>query len=307
VTALRVGTRRSPLALAQARLVADALTARGHEVALVEVTTHGDVSTASLVQIGGTGVFVSALRDALVAGEVDIAVHSLKDLPVAEHDDVVVAAVPERADPRDVLVARDGAGLAELPAAARVGTGSPRRAVQLRAARPDLEVVDVRGNVGTRLRLVDDGSVEAVVLALAGLRRLGADDRGQVLDPDVVLPAPGQGALAVECRRDRAELVRLLAGLDDLWARAATTAERTLLATLEAGCSAPVGALAEEGAGASGERVLRLRAAVGGADGVSVRRLSATGAIDDPAGTGRRLAERLLAEGADRVLGARVQ
>jgi hydroxymethylbilane synthase len=305
MTAVRIGTRRSPLALAQARTVAAALEAAGHTTTLVEVTTHGDVTSAPLAQLGGTGVFVSALREALVAGEVDVAVHSLKDLPVGAHDEVVVAAVPAREDPRDVLVSTGGRPLAELPAGARVGTGSPRRAAQLLAARPDVAVVDVRGNVGTRLGLVERGDVDAVVLALAGLRRLGlAGVASEVLDPAVMLPAPGQGALAVECRADDDAARALVAGLDDAAARLSTTAERALLGALEAGCSAPVGALATIGTGPDGAR-LTLEAAVGTVRPGLLRRTLAE-PPDDPAGTGRRLAERLLAEGAETLLGARV-
>jgi hydroxymethylbilane synthase len=305
VTALRIGTRRSPLALAQARTVAAALESAGHATTLVEVTTHGDVTSAPLAQLGGTGVFVSALREALVAGAVDLAVHSLKDLPVGAHDEVVVAAVPGREDPRDVLVSAGGRLLAELPAGARIGTGSPRRAAQLLAARPDVEVVDIRGNVGTRLGRVERGEVDAVVLALAGLRRLGlADVASQVLDPAVMLPAPGQGALAVECRAGDGDVVAAVGPLDDPAARAATTAERALLATLEAGCSAPVGALALLDTGPQGAR-LTLQAAVGTVGRGLLRRTLAE-PPHDPAGTGRRLAERLLAEGAETLLGARV-
>jgi hydroxymethylbilane synthase len=301
-TGLRLGTRHSPLALAQSRLVADALTGRGAgPVELVEITTVGDVSTEPLAQLGGTGVFVSALRQALSAGTIDLAVHSLKDLPVAAADDLVIAAILARQDPRDVLVARDGLTLAGLAPGARVGTGSPRRAAQLRALRPDVEVVDVRGNVGTRLQLVR-GDVDAVVLARAGLARLGLLDAvTEVLSPDVMLPAPGQGALAVECRADRADLVACLVPLDDPATRAAVTAERALLARTEAGCSAPVGALAEVVTTGAGGPEIFLRAVVGqllGA-GHTVSRLSITGPLADPVGLGLALADRFLLAGAD--------
>ncbi len=301
--ALRLGTRRSALAQAQARLVAQALTvATGRVVELVEVTTAGDVSAAPLTQLGGTGVFVSALREALLAGRVDAAVHSLKDLPVAAADGIALAAVPERADPRDVLVAAHGRTLQTLLPGARVGTGSPRRAVQLRVARPDLEVVDVRGNVDTRIGYVAAGRLDAVVLAYAGLARLGRiTEATEVLDPDVMLPAPGQGALAVECRAGDAALVERLAHLDHTGTRAAVTAERALLATLEAGCSAPVGALAVE----QGDELV-LRAVVGDVHG-GVQRVSTSGPCGDPGGLGRRLAERVLAESSEGLLGVRVQ
>ncbi len=287
---LRLGTRRSALALAQARLVADALTARtGRGVELVEVTTEGDRSSASLTQLGGTGVFVSALREALLDGRVDVAVHSLKDLPVQDSAGVVLAAVPEREDPRDVLVARDALGLADLPAGATVGTGSPRRRAQLLAARPDLDVVDVRGNVDTRLSFVATGRLDAVCLAAAGLARLGRlDEATQVLSYEIVLPAPGQGALAVECRADDVTAA-LVARLDHAPTRTAVRAERALLAELEAGCSAPVGALAEvDGA------TLVLHAAVGDDVG-GVLRATVTGAADDPDEVGRRLAGQVFA------------
>src|SRR5262245_13799705 len=201
MTALRLGTRRSALALAQASLVADAIRRRiGRPVELIEITTHGDVSAEPLTTIGGTGVFVSALRDAVLSGDVDLAVHSYKDLPTAPAQGLVIAAVPARADPRDVLVARDGRKLADLPAGAVVGTGSPRRAAQLRALRPDLDIHPIRGNVDTRIRLVSSREIDAVVLASAGLARLGRlDEAAQILDVDEMLPAPAQGALAVEC------------------------------------------------------------------------------------------------------------
>jgi hydroxymethylbilane synthase len=300
---LRLGTRRSPLALAQSRLVAQALEGLGAgPVELVEIATLGDVSREPLTQLGGTGVFVSALRDALLAGEVDLAVHSLKDLPVAPAADLTLAAIPTREDPRDALVARDGRLLAGLPAGARIGTGSPRRAAQLRALGRDFDVVPVRGNVGTRIGYATGGEVDAVVLALAGLARLGRLDAvTEVLDADVMLPAPGQGALAVECRSDRADVLAALARLDDPATRAAVTAERALLARTEAGCSAPVGALAEVGAAQ-----IHLRAVVGTTDG-SVRRLSITGPLADPVGLGFQLADRLLDEGAEGLWGVRVR
>ena len=299
---LRLGTRRSALATTQSGHVADALRSLGHEVELVPVTTEGDVSRAPLATLGGTGVFAAALREALVRGEIDLAVHSLKDLPTARHPDLTVAAVPRREDPRDAVVTADGRALAELATGARIGTGSPRRAAQLRALGWGLEPQDIRGNVDTRLRLVADGAVDAVVLAHAGLRRLGLNDRvSEVLDPIQMLPAPGQGALAVECRTDRADLHEILAPLDDPDSRACVEAERGVLALLEAGCSAPVGALAEivEGESAeSGGLELSLRAAVVALDGTAELRRSAAGDPDDPRGLARRLADLLLEDGA---------
>ncbi|MFK5647601.1 hydroxymethylbilane synthase, partial [Ornithinimicrobium sp. LYQ121] len=248
---LRLGTRASALATAQSGWVADRLRASGHDVELVLVRTEGDVSRASLSEIGGTGVFASALRDGLRQGRIDLAVHSLKDLPTAPEPGLVVAAVPEREDPRDVLVARDGLRLAGLPAGSVVGTGSPRRAAQLAQVRPDLHVRDIRGNVDTRIGYVRSGELDAVVLAAAGLSRLGLlSEATEVLDLDVMLPAPGQGALAVECREDDVELRAVLVELLEHPAtRAAVTAERAVLSRLEAGCTAPVAAWARPTAG----------------------------------------------------------
>ena len=298
--ALRLGTRRSVLATTQSQVVADALTAAtGRDVELVEVTTLGDISPEHLTAIGGTGVFVTALRQALIEGSIDLAVHSLKDLPTAEEPGLIIAAVPAREDPRDVLVARDGLTLGGLPDGARVGTGAPRRAAQLRALGLGLAPEPVRGNVDTRLAMVADGRIDAVVLARAGLLRLGrAAEATEVIDPLQVLPAPGQGALAVECRSADHQLVDLLSLLDDADARAAVTAERALLAALEAGCSAPVGALAEVVEDADGGLEISLRAVVVSPDGAVVLRQSLVGPADDPAGLGRRLAHLLLEDGA---------
>ncbi len=298
--ALRLGTRRSRLATTQSQAVADALTAAtGRTVELVEVTTFGDTSTAALTQIGGTGVFVTALRTALLEGRIDLAVHSLKDLPTAPAPGLVVAAVPRREDPRDVLVARDGLTLGELPPGSRIGTGSPRRAAQLLALGLGLEPVPVRGNVDTRLELVGSGTVDAVVLARAGLLRLGRAFEGtEVLDPLQLLPAPGQGALAVECRASDLQLVELLETLEDVDARTAVTAERALLAGLEAGCTAPVGALAEVVEDVDGSLEISLRAVVASPDGTAVLRQSLVGPAADAADVGRRLAALLLEDGA---------
>jgi hydroxymethylbilane synthase len=306
VTALRLGTRGSRLALAQARSVAEAITARsGREIELVEITTRGDVSAEPLAAIGGAGVFVSALREALLDKTVDLAVHSLKDLPTAPADGLVVAAVPTREDPRDVVCARDGLTLAQLPAGATVGTGAPRRAAQIHALGLGLSVVDVRGNVDTRLAKVSGGELDAVVLARAGLARLGRLDAvTETLDPIQVLPAPGQGALAVECRDVDDELVAVLSRLDDVTTRAAVTAERTLLAALEAGCTAPVGAYAEAAEGDEGLE-LYLRAVVVSSDGTVSIRKSATGPLEGAEQLGRDLATEMLADGAGAVVDTR--
>jgi hydroxymethylbilane synthase len=304
---VRLGTRRSALALAQARSVAAALTATtGVEVTLVEITTHGDVSTAPLAQIGGTGVFVNALRDALHANRIDLAVHSLKDLPTAPVSGLTVAAVPQREDPRDVLCARDGLTLGELPVGARIGTGAPRRIAQLLALGLGLDVVPIRGNVDTRLARVADGSLDGVVLARAGLARLGRlDEATEVLDPLQMLPAPGQGALAVECRSS-GDIADLVTALDDSTTRSAVTAERSLLAALEAGCTAPVGAYAEAAEGEDGLE-LYLRAVVVSPDGAVSIRKSATGPLTAAERLGRDLAAELLDDGAGQLVGVRAR
>jgi len=301
---LRLGTRGSALALAQSGSFAAALTAAtGEPVELVEIVTDGDRSHAPVPQLD-VGVFVSALRDALHAKEVDFAVHSYKDLPTLPADGLTVAAIPVRDDPRDALISRDGATLAELGSGARIGTGAPRRVAQLLALGRGFEPQPLRGNVDTRLRKVTEGHLDAVVLAAAGLRRLGrATEITEVLDPMLMLPAPAQGALAVECRTADTSLVELLASLDDEHTRAAVVAERSLLATLEAGCSAPVAALADVAEDHDGAWELYLRGAVFSPDGSFAVRLSATGTLTDATGVGARLAAELLAEGADHVLG----
>jgi hydroxymethylbilane synthase len=298
-TPLRLGTRASALATTQSGHVADLVRERlGREVELVEVSTEGDVNRAPLASMGGTGVFVSALRDALLDGRVDLAVHSLKDLPTTPADGIALAAIPLREDPRDVVVARDGLTLGELPVGSRLGTGSPRRVSQLAALGLGLELQGIRGNVDTRIRKVREGEVDAVVLARAGLARLGRlDEVTEVLDPLQMLPAPGQGALAIECLTADADLVASLARLDDPATRAAVTAERAVLSTLEAGCSAPLGALAEVVEGEDGEE-LWLRAVALSEDGVLSVRMSATGPVTEAVRLGTRLAGDMLAEGA---------
>ena len=299
---LRLGTRRSALAMAQAGGVAATLLAlTGRDVELVEITTRGDVDPGSIVEIGGTGVFVSALRDAVLGGDIDFAVHSLKDLPTVSADGLVLAAVPPREDPRDVLCSPAGLTIAELPTGSRIGTGSPRRAAQLRALGLGLDIVPIRGNVDTRLKKAIDGEVDAVVLARAGLARLDRLDAvSEVLDPTQMLPAPGQGALAVECRVDDDDVHRLLGMLDDADTRACVTAERALLAALEAGCTAPVGALADVS-----DDELYLRAVVCTLDGSADVRRSLTGPVEDPTGLGGRLAALLLEDGAALLMGER--
>ncbi|RSS81056.1 hydroxymethylbilane synthase [Streptomyces sp. WAC06614] len=312
---LRLGTRRSKLAMSQSGHVADAVRAvTGRPVELVEITTYGDVSRENLAQIGGTGVFVTALRDALVRGEVDFAVHSLKDLPTTQPDELVIAAVPPREDPRDALVARDGLTFEQLPDGARVGTGSPRRMAQLhhyaRSLGKSIETVAIRGNVDTRIGYVHAGELDAVVLAAAGLNRIGrSDEVTDHLAVDHVLPAPGQGALAVECLASNAELIAALGELDDPHTRVAVTAERSLLAALEAGCSAPVGALADLLADGQIVNEMRLRGVVGTTDGSTLVQLSTTGPVpqshDEAMALGRELADEMLAKGAAGLMGER--
>jgi len=302
---LRLGTRRSVLARTQSGWVADLLRAHGHEVELVHVVTEGDVSTESLASLGGTGVFASALRQALRRGDVDLAVHSFKDLPTAPEAGLVIGAVPRREDSRDVLVTASGQGLHSLGAGAKVGAGSPRRRAQLAALGLGLHLVDIRGNVDTRIGMVRDGRLDAVVLARAGLLRLGrADEVAEVLDPALMLPAPAQGALAVECRADRVDVREALAALDDADSRAAVTAERAVLARLEAGCAAPIGALAEVAEGIDSLE-LTLRAVVSAPDGATDIRRSASASLTpdaDPTAVatalGTTLAETLLDDGA---------
>jgi len=293
---LRLGTRRSLMAMTQSRRVADAIAERtGREVTLVGITSAGDVSTEQLTQIGGTGVFVSAIRQGLLAGEIDLAVHSLKDLPTGAADGITLAAVPVRDDPRDALAAQGGAKLADLPRGARIGTGSPRRAAQLLMLRADLRPVPVRGNADTRLGKVESGDLDAVVLGHAGLARIGRLDAvTQVFEPDEMLPAAGQGALAVECSASREDLVALLSCIDDAPSRAATTAERSLLGALEAGCAAPIGAYA------AGTDVLRLRGVVVAADGGMALRGSASGPLAMAEAIGAQVASELLSRGAGR-------
>ena len=296
---LRIGTRGSELAVAQSSQLAALLTQlTGVETQLVHVKTEGDHNQGPLTEIGGQGIFVAALREALAAGDVDVAVHSLKDLPTAPDPRLVIAAIPVREDARDAVVARDNLTLGELPQGSRVGTGSPRREAQLNALGLGVEIVPIRGNVGTRIDKVRNGELDAVVLARAGLARLGrVSDATEILDPLQMLPAPGQGALAGECRADDVATIRLLQQLDDADTRAAVTAERSLLATLEAGCLAPVGALAEVAMGDDGDE-LWLRAIVGDISGAPTIRMSATGSPADATAVGERLAVEMLAEGA---------
>jgi hydroxymethylbilane synthase len=297
---LRLGTRKSPMAMTQSGQVADLISKRaGFGVELVGLTSFGDVTRARLDQVGGTGVFVSGLRESLLAGEIELAVHSLKDLPTAPMPGVALAAVPGRDDPRDALIARDGAKLADLPRGARVGTGSPRRAAALRLLRPGIEPVPVRGNAGTRLAKVFSGELDGVVLACAGLARIGMLDAvTQVFDQDEMLPAPGQGALAVECREADRDLITALSQIDDQVSRLAVTAERAVLGGLGAGCSAPVGTYA------TGVETLHLTAAVLGNNGAPAIRVAMSGPASQAAALGHDVAAELLRRGAGRDVAA---
>jgi hydroxymethylbilane synthase len=303
-TPIRLGTRASRLAVAQSQDVADRLAAvSGRPVELVTVTSEGDTNRASLASLGGTGVFASALREALVAGEVDVLVHSLKDLPTAPYPGLTIAAVPKRADARDVLVARNAATIDTLPEHAKVGTGSPRRAAQLRAKRPDIDVVDIRGNIDTRLGRVQD-DLDAVVLAAAGLGRIDRlGEATELLDLGFWPSAPGQGALAIETRADETDrnLLAALRKIDHAPTRLTVAAEREVLAKLEAGCSAPIGATAIVDA-----EMLLVSATVYRPDGTEYRTASHAAVLDgspqdrldEALDVGGRVATELLENGA---------
>jgi hydroxymethylbilane synthase len=296
---LRLGTRGSPLALAQAGEVARQLRERcGAPVGLVTVATPGDESAAPIERLAMTGVFTSTLREALLRGAVDLVVHSCKDLPTSPVPGLQVVAFPAREDPRDALIWPGGTSLDALPHGARIGTGSPRRAAQLRATGRPLQIVPMRGNVGTRLRKLADGEVDALVLAMAGLSRLGLLDAvATPLDPSLLMPAPAQGVLAVECRTDDPVTAAQLMTLDHAPTRAAVAAERSFLAALDVGCSAPVGALAELTEEAGAEPAVRLSGLIAAPDGSCVRRAQTTGVVGDGESLGRRLARLLLQDG----------
>lgn len=310
--ALRIATRRSPLALAQAELVAARLrTAHpGLAVELVPMSTQGDrILDAPLAKVGGKGLFTKELEVALREGRADLAVHSCKDVPVALPDDMQLVATLRREDPHDALVLPASAqgsvsarqqGLAALTSGARVGSSSLRRECQLRAARPDLEIAMLRGNVNTRLAKLDAGEYDAIVLAAAGLLRLGLAARiAARLSPDESLPAVGQGTLAIECRRDDDATASLLAPLHHAATWTRTLAERALNARLQGGCQVPIGGFAELDGGE-----LLLRGLVGSPDGREVLRATRRGPVNDPEALGRAVADELLSNGAQRILRA---
>lgn len=295
---LRLGTRGSQLATTQASWVAGQLTSPDHTVELTAVSTLGDRSDRPIQQLGSTGVFVTALRTALLRGEVDVIVHSYKDLPAAPEPGIRLAAIPVREDPRDALICRAATDLADLPPDSLIGTGSPRRSAQLLAKGLPLRFVPLRGNVDTRLAKLADGEVDALILARAGLARLGRlDVVTSVLDPDLVLPAPAQGALAVECRADDEDTAAALSAVDDQATRIEVSAERAFLACLNGGCTAPVGALAH----LTGDG-LRLDACVAAPDGSELLRRTASAPATDAERLGRDLALALIAEGAKELL-----
>jgi hydroxymethylbilane synthase len=298
-----IATRESALAMWQARFVQSKLE-EAHPGIVVEIrgmTTEGDRKLdTSLAKIGGKGLFVKELEDALARGEADIAVHSMKDVPMALHPGHVIGAIPERADPRDAIVSNRYRDLAHLPAGARVGTSSLRRESQLRALRSDLAIEPLRGNVPTRVRKLDEGQYDAILLAAAGLKRLGLADRiTALLTTDVSLPAPGQGAIGIECREDRDDLLRLLAPLDHALTALAVRAERTVARALAGSCNVPLAAYAEVTGG-----TMRLRGFVGSPDGTRTARAMVEGPVDDAERHGIALAERLREVGAAEILAA---
>jgi len=301
---LRIGTRGSVLALWQANHIAGRLAQlHGIETEIVRIRTSGDrIESASIAQIGAEtgikGVFIKELEDALLAESVDLAVHSMKDVPTEVPRGLAFPAIPRREDPRDCLISRAHRTLKTLESGARIGTSSLRRQAQLRYYRPDLQAVDLRGNVDTRLRKLDAGEFDAIVLAVAGVNRLGASERiTQVLEPEVMLPAVGQGALGIETRAADAETSRLVASLDDPETRACVTAERALLHELQGGCQVPLGAWAR-----LSDRQIHIEAAVFSPDGTVFVRRAGRGSANDAPGVGKRLGEDLIEAGADRIL-----
>ena len=292
---LVIASRGSQLALWQARHISACLAELGHESRIEIIKTTGDkITDVPLAKVGTKGLFTKEIEEALLDGRADLAVHSLKDLPTELPSGLVLAAVPEREDPRDAVV---GCKLADLPHGAKVGTSSLRRAAQLRRLRPDLNIESVRGNLDTRLRKLDEGQYQAILLAAAGLKRLGWSSRiAEILEPDAMCPAVGQGALAIETRETGAGL-DAVRGLDHAATHAAVAAERGVLAALGGGCQVPIGAHAQ----VDGKR-LHLLAVVASPAGDALIRLETEGAADDGASLGRELGERLLAGGAREIL-----
>lgn len=298
---IRIGTRGSKLAMWQAEWVSGQLTQRGHEVELSIIATHGDVSSASLSQVGGQGLFTKEIQRELWLGQIDVAVHSLKDLPTVPVEGLVLAAVPERETTQDCLLSRQGLSFEELPSGATVGTGSSRRAAQLLAWRSDIAIKDIRGNVDSRIRKMEEGRYEAIVLAAAGLTRLKLQSHiTQFLPQSRILPAIGQGALGLECRSDDFATLEALEQLNHAPSFAAVSAERELLSSLLAGCLAPVAALAL----VSGSEQLELTAAVFSVDGRQAIRAVMAGSMEQAKVLGREVAQELIQQGANELIAA---
>jgi hydroxymethylbilane synthase len=295
-----VGTRKSPLALTQTEWVLGELKKHhpGLEIGMEKIVTKGDrILDVTLSKVGGKGLFIKEIEQAMFDGKIDFAVHSLKDMPTEMPNGLMIAAITKREDPRDVVITRDGCGFTDLPLGARVGTSSLRRAAQLRHSRPDIEVVSVRGNINTRLAKLEEMELDAIVLAAAGLERMGwADKISERLPTDLCIPAVGQGALAIQCRSDDEEIRELLMALDDEETRRIVLAERTLLGKLNGGCQIPIGAYAE----VVEEGELKLTGIVGSSDGLTLLRESAAGT--DPVALGHAVSDRLIEKGAGEIL-----
>ncbi|MDG0813720.1 hydroxymethylbilane synthase [Cohnella rhizosphaerae] len=304
---IKVGTRQSALAMTQSGQTLDTLKRLADEAKLpldfevVPIVTRGDrILDVTLSKVGGKGLFVKEIEEALLGGEIDIAIHSMKDMPFELPSGLAIGCVPPREDPRDALVNLTSSTLSDLPPGARIGTSSLRRAAQLQSRRPDFRIESLRGNIDTRLRKLESEGLDAIVLAAAGLKRMGWNDRiTAFIDPEDCLPAVGQGALAVECRASDQEVLDLLARLNDTAAARAVAAERTFLGLLNGGCQVPIGAYATA-ASAAPDAVVSMTGMVAAADGSSVLKASASGS--DPAEVGRRVAEELLGKGADALL-----